>query len=274
MSPTRSTASQYLRRIARRTLRNTVFRRRLPRDIGNRSIYVTPASALGVLKPRFENFDPRLFHFVRTIIKRDDIVWDVGANMGVFAFSAAAKAGPQGRIISFEADPCMAALIHRTERRRDPSSAPVDVICVAVSNQQGVERLCVTPDAGQQHLESGASTVAWTSSFPVLTVTLDDMLSHFPAPTVLKADIEGAEVAMFQGARRLLTEVRPYMLVEVKIPNIRKVADILHQHDYAIFDAENPKRGELDQCAYESFLVPRERVGAESRLTALEAEAV
>jgi len=252
--------STVLRRTARKLLRNVVFRRRLPRDIGSRAIYVTPASALGVLKPSLARFDPRLFHLVREYVKPGNIVWDVGANMGVFTFAAAARVGAQGRVISFEADPTMAALIHRTERRPDPASAPVDLMCVAVASCRGVERLCVTPDAGQQHLESGASKVEWTCTFPVPTVTLDEMLDHFPHPDLLKSDIEGAEVAMFKGAQRLLSQVRPTILVEVKIPNIREVARLLHEHNYAIFDAEDLTRGELNQCAYESLIVPREKI--------------
>lgn len=251
-----------LRRIARRMSRNVVVRRRLPRDLGGRRIFVSPASALGVLKPSLERFDPRLFRLVRAFVNADDIVWDIGANMGVFTFAAAAKAGPQGRVIAIEADPCMAALIHRTERTKDPRSAPIALMCAAVSNRRGIERLCVTPDAGQQHLEAAASTVEWSCQFPVPTLTVDELLEHFPAPSLLKADIEGAEVAMLEGSRRLLTEIRPHMLVEVKIPNIRAVATIVHEHNYAIYDATNLHRGELDQCAYESLFVPRERVAS------------
>lgn len=264
--------SPSLRRTLKRLLRDFAFRRRLPRDLGSRSIYVSPASALGVLKPNLERFDPRLFHLVREFVQPGGIVWDVGANMGVFTFAAAARVGPRGRVISFEADPTMAALIHRTERRPDAASAPVEVLCAAVAEERGIERLCVTPDAGQQHLESSASTVAWNRSFPVLTVTLDEMLEHFPAPDLLKSDIEGAEVAMFKGAQRLLSQVRPTILVEVKIPNIREVAAQLHAHDYVIFDAENVARGELNQCAYESLVVPREKIASVQALRNVQRE--
>src|SRR5207244_11407728 len=44
--------------------------------------------------------------------------------------------------------------------------------------------------------------------------TLFRSLSH-PAPDFVKCDVEGSEVAVFEGAERLLREKRPILLVEM-----------------------------------------------------------
>jgi hypothetical protein len=49
----------------------------------------------------------------------------------------------------------------------------------------------------------------------VEAVSLDQYALSHPAPDFLKCDVEGAEIAVFQGAERLLCEKRPILLVEM-----------------------------------------------------------
>jgi hypothetical protein len=54
-------------------------------------------------------------------------------------------------------------------------------------------------------------------------VSLDEYTSAFPAPDFLKCDVEGAEVEVFRGARRLLTEKRPGILCEMHGDENRRI---------------------------------------------------
>jgi len=49
----------------------------------------------------------------------------------------------------------------------------------------------------------------------VRATSLDDFVLSHAAPQFVKCDVEGAEVAVFQGAERMLSEVRPVLLVEM-----------------------------------------------------------
>jgi hypothetical protein len=91
-----------------------------------------------------------------------------------------------------------------------------------------------------------------------MTVSLDWLLERFPAPTVLKIDIEGAEALALRGARRLLAEARPRMLLEVYEDNAEEVGALLREHGYVMFDAELPSeaRTALARPAYNTVALP------------------
>jgi hypothetical protein len=48
----------------------------------------------------------------------------------------------------------------------------------------------------------------------VRTERLDDVLAHGPAPTLIKIDVEGAELGVMQGAVETLQRHRPFVLFE------------------------------------------------------------
>jgi hypothetical protein len=52
---------------------------------------------------------------------------------------------------------------------------------------------------------------------------MDNFVLGAPAPDFLKCDVEGAEVEVFRGAGRLLTEKRPAILCEMHSDENRRV---------------------------------------------------
>lgn len=48
----------------------------------------------------------------------------------------------------------------------------------------------------------------------VPTITLDGLLGSVLPPTLVKIDVEGAEVEVLRGAERLLSSVRPVLYLE------------------------------------------------------------
>jgi hypothetical protein len=92
----------------------------------------------------------------------------------------------------------------------------------------------------------------------VVTVTLDWLLDWFPAPAVLKIDIEGAEALALRGGRRVLSEVRPRLLLEVFEENASEVGDMLRGCGYRLFDADaRPEdRTPLARPAYNTVALP------------------
>ena len=87
------------RRLLERSMRRLVFRRRLPAEFENAVLYVSPAAGLRYIFRPMANIDPPLLMAAQTLVfKRDDVIWDIGANVGLFSLAAAVRAGDRGQV--------------------------------------------------------------------------------------------------------------------------------------------------------------------------------
>lgn len=132
-------------------------------------------------------------------LRSDDILFDVGANIGMVALHAAKIC----RTIAFEPDPSIRRrLAVNTALNPDRAFA---VEPIAISDTNGSVDLYTDGDDGNspslvhQRGETGRVSVSARS--------LDSLIAEgrIPRPTVLKLDIEGAEILALRGAQQLLT---------------------------------------------------------------------
>jgi FkbM family methyltransferase len=159
--------------------------------------------------------------------------YDVGANIGFFSLMGARLVGPQGRVISFEADPEIAGRLRENLARNQFAHAHVEQKAVwSEPTTVAFERVDpdTSPDRGLGHVSADRST---PGTITVEAVSLDYYTAHHPPPDFLKCDVEGAEVAVFQGATRLFSGKRPILLVEMHSPeNQRALLDKFASHGY------------------------------------------
>lgn len=181
---------------------------------------------------------------VRELVRPAMSVWDIGANVGLFSF-AAASLGAQ--VVAVEADLWLANLLHRSTLL---NKLPVTVLPAAVSNSQGVSKLYLS-DHGKASNSLSGSGPAQT----VVTVTLDWMLDYFPAPNVLKIDVEGHEHAVLTGARKVL-ESRPLIFCEVT-ENHDLVGELLRSAEYEFYAARTSERQALRRPSRDTLAVPK-----------------
>lgn len=251
-----------LRTILERISRRVVLKRRLPARVGGQYIYVSPDAALKFWKRNLDRTDPALFDWASEFINPGDVVWDVGANVGLFAFAAASKCGADGRVLAIEADLRLVEILRRSARAQSEKTASVVVLPVAVSDQVGVSEFVIAARGrSANHLaETAGSSQAGgiRETIMAMTVTLDWLLERFPAPNVLKIDVEGAEQNVLQGAQKLLAIHRPKLLCEVHDGNRQTVAEILGAHGYTMFDLEASlnERTPLELPAFNTLAVP------------------
>jgi len=149
--------------------------------------------------------------------------YDLGANIGFFSLMAARLVGPQGRVISFEADPEIAARLRENLSRNQFSHA--QVVQKAVWSETKTVSFArvdpgTSPDRGLGHVSASASD---SGVIAVEAISLDQFVAANPAPDFLKCDVEGAEAAVFQGATQLLSQERPILLVEMHSPENQKM---------------------------------------------------
>lgn len=252
-----------LRRWLERFSRNRVVKRRLPRRFGGNPVFVTPDSALSYWKRDLDGPFETLFRWAEAYVARHDVVWDLGANVGLFTFAAAHRAGTKGQVVAIEPDQFLIQLLRRSSECGTPARAPVTVIPAAASDRFGIDRLCLASRGrSANHLASvrGSTMHGGTRRREhVVTFTLDWLAELYPPPNVLKIDVEGAELKVLQGANSLLKKHRPALLCEVRTENSKAVGTLLRQHGYALFDAKDVNGGETNAAAFNTLALPHEK---------------
>jgi FkbM family methyltransferase len=176
-----------LRSAAERASHRVVVRRRLPPPFASARIYVSTEGGLRYLARSMAAVDPALLRLAAEVVRPGDTVWDVGANLGLFSFAAAAAAGPAGRVLAVEPDTDLAGLLRRSAAG-NTGHAPVEVLPAAVSSELSVARFHVARrNRATSHLAGFGSAMAGgvRSTHLVPTVTLDWLAARFPVPDVL-----------------------------------------------------------------------------------------
>jgi len=250
-----------LRSLAERLTHGLAIKRRLPPSFGRVPLFVSTEGGLRYLRPALRKVDLELLEMADELVAPGNVVWDVGANVGLFTFAAAARAGPSGNVYAIEADTWLVGLLRRSAGLEAAKRAPVNVLPVAISDTVGASRFHVANRArAANYLESCGSTqtggvreAQW-----VVTVTLDWILEQFPAPNVLKIDVEGAEDRALRGAPKLLSSFRPRILCEVCQKNASTVSKILHSFGYTLFDASacRLRRAPIENPAFSTVAYP------------------
>ena len=137
-------------------------------------------------------------------LQAGDVVYDVGASVGLFSVAAARLVG-QGAVYSFEPDPSTRARLEENVRLNHLEN--VHLVTWAVSDREGELTLFTDGAAGfAPSMVRQDRPGAPKGETVVLTRSLDTALAsgELRLPDVLKIDIEGAEALCLRGCPRLL----------------------------------------------------------------------
>jgi FkbM family methyltransferase len=242
-----------LRSWAEKLSRGVVLKRHLPQEFHSRPIFVSPDSALRFWRHDLTAVDPVLLRSASDLVSPGDIVWDIGANVGLFSFAASVRAGAQGRVLAVEPDPWLSDLPRRSARLRGINEAPVHVLPVAVSDSLSVANLNIAARGRSANFISGFGTTQTggkRDSFSVMSVTLDWLLKFFPAPTLLKIDVEAMEGAVLRGASEIL-KMLPKIIIEVARESFSEVSSMLS--DYKLLDCHLRTPAHNESCNIVAF---------------------
>lgn len=214
----------------------------------------------------FEAPTPEMF--VRAVRAFSGLVYDVGANSGIYALLAA-EARPDAQVVAFEPfPPALDAL--RANLSLNRSGNRVEVVAAAASDSTSTALLHIPKHIGC--IETSASLndqfkKDLESAVEVATTTLDDDWRRRgrPAVSVIKIDTETTEDQVLRGAAELVRSQRPITFYELlRNGNARSIREFANELDLinvrmtgdsATVDAPI----EHDPRGWNQVLVPRER---------------
>jgi FkbM family methyltransferase len=149
-----------------------------------------------------------LYQFLRLTIQPGDVVLDVGAFLGVYAVLAARWVGDGGRVVAFEPTPSSALIARRHVSWNEPEGQRIHFVEAAVSDRAGRAAFHQYDAHGMPYVNSLAAAVdtpASSTAREVRVVTIDDVCRELEiTPTVVRMDVQGAEVHALRGARETI----------------------------------------------------------------------
>jgi len=251
-----------VRRNAERWARGRVFRRSI--SVGGKRVplWVSPDAQLKYMKLGKGAFDADLIRIAEALVEPESVVWDVGANIGTFSMAAASLA-VRGLTVAVEADIWLAALVRRSSQLPGNEGHPLRTVPCAIADHCGVATFDIAARGRANNAlraAGGRSQMGGVrASVDVPCLTLDVLAESFPSPSLIKIDVEGAELMVLRGGQKLLQDQRPVLYVEVGEEVSAEVARLADNLDYALFD---PSGAPILRCAPNTFIVPREKVTA------------
>ncbi|HXR97977.1 MAG TPA: FkbM family methyltransferase [Terriglobales bacterium] len=203
-----------------------------PRSFGRRIAYrLLPAplyrgaqawaAAVDIRNGRY--YEPEL-DLIPLALGSGETAIDIGANFGLYSYYMDRSVSPGGRVYAFEPVAFTSKTLRLVARRLHFQN--VTILAVGCSDRAGAIDFTVPAQAGGG-IAAGLAHIAardhndprqeWNRTRPQTceVVAIDQVLPPLPTLSLIKCDIEGAELPALRGASRLIRATRPTVICEI-----------------------------------------------------------
>jgi len=184
------------------------------------------------------SYEPFMLETIARFARPGMTAYDVGAHIGYVTLCLAQAVGPQGHVVAFEPLPANQQRL-RTNLKLNGLTEHVQVVAGAVGEVAGRQWFKPHLSVAMGKLTTaGAPDEPAAGLLEVEVVALDEFAAASGTlPGLIKMDIEGGEAAALRGARRLMRQAKPILLLELHEAQAAKagtVFDELQQLGYEV----------------------------------------
>jgi FkbM family methyltransferase len=145
---------------------------------------------------------------LRDLVEPGTTVIDVGANIGFFSIKFVRWVGSGGKVIAIEPESRNVDSLRRRVGRAK-LGAVVECVQAVAAAEPGELRLALNPTHPGDHRIAAVGE-------PVRALTIDELTEGSPRTvSLVKIDVQGAEMMVLSGARRVMAADRPALFIEV-----------------------------------------------------------
>lgn len=253
-----------IRKFMEMLFRNRYLKRRLPKKFGGLFIYLSPDSQLKYLGFNIKKIANDLLTIVEYEVNKNDMIWDVGANVGLFAFSCLEP--KKCNLLMIEPDPFLNGLLHKTLKINSKYVKNTNILPVVICEKVGIEKLRISKRGRASNsivgVEESSQTGGVREVHDIASYTLDKLLDYYKKPDFIKIDVEGAELKVLKGATKILESVRPKIYIEVTEKNNFEISEIFKMYNYKLYEYDKNSIGKVEQlkCSFNTLAIPEEKV--------------
>ena len=162
-----------------------------------------------------------------------DVFFDIGAHFGYYSAIAALINNGSGKIFAFEPRSMNAGFFRKHMKINDFKNVTLIEAAVGESDKD------VHFDTGHG---SATGHVSSDGDLSVKQVSIDRMVEDgsLPVPGFIKIDVEGGEIEVLKGSKKVISKYKPKMIIATHNPECYQyVIDFLNRNMYR-FDVLNP----------------------------------
>lgn len=179
-------------------------------------------------------------------VKPGMVAWDVGAHAGFYTLAMSRLVGRSGRVCAFEPYATNVSRLLRHISLNHISNAMV--VQAAMNDRPELVDFIEGQTSTTGRIRSGAIR------YGVLTISADEFVRDNSdlTPHCIKIDVEGAELAVLEGAANLLERVQPIVILALHgSSQADRCLELLRRHGYVVRQLKGPSvceelsRGEI-----------------------------
>ena len=189
-----------------------------------------PPRQTGWLAERNRDYDRMTAEIIRRVMRPDSNSADAGANEGLI-LRELLRAAPRGAHHAFEPIPELAQRL----RERLPAAIVHQVALADYEGESVFRYLPQRPAESSLYERSDREAGQQVVELTVPVHRLDALLPADMELSMLKVDVEDAEVALLRGAMQTLRRWRPVVVIECHIRHLSDIADLFAEAGLELF---------------------------------------
>ncbi|WP_083637595.1 FkbM family methyltransferase [Pararhizobium arenae] len=156
-------------------------------------------------------YEPSVRFAIDCFVRPGSVCYDIGANQGLWALRMAERAGRDGKVFAFEPIPDNARSL---KTNAELSGHAIEIYDFALGDKNGSVIMHLPRDVGSASMAAHADGA---ETMMVNVRCLDDIWisQDRPGVSLVKLDVEGAELLVLKGASAFLADVQPVVCCEI-----------------------------------------------------------
>ena len=178
--------------------------------------------------------------YFKRILKRGDIVVDVGAHIGYYTLISGARVGKEGHVYSFEPNPETFKRLKRNVQLNNLNN--ISLYNIGLSDKEEFLTLNLPTS-----INTGTAGITIPENFSgkslkVKAIPLDKFIekNNIKKVDIIKIDVEGAEIKVLKGMMETIRKFKPKIFIEINNKKL-KAAGFSKEEVYNLLKKENYK---------------------------------
>jgi FkbM family methyltransferase len=208
---------------------------------------------------------------IKKLLKKGEIVVDIGANIGYYALLGAKLVGEEGKVFAIEPVVENIEILKKNILLNNYSNIEVFKLAIGDKNQEGEIYLSEYSNLASLIDRKKFETGEKIKKEKVKIVTLDKFLEDKPLPDLVRMDVEGYEYEVIKGMENLLKTKKSFKIfAEIHLDNspeskerIFEILDILAHYGFKLKIGVWPDLGIQNRLLFDLYCYLSKKIGFE-----------